>query len=192
MTRAGKAGKTEKAVKPAVKTMKAVNSRKSGKSEAQGADDRRLMAEAIALSVEGMRKGRGGPFGALVARDGKVVGRGCNEVLAGADPTAHAEITAIRAACRALGTFHLEGCILVTTCEPCPMCLGAAYWARIDRIVYANGRRDAAAIGFSDDFIYREFDRPPGRRSLPMTRAMRKEAMAAFREWRGKSHKTAY
>lgn len=163
-----------------------------GKGGAAAAEDRRLMAQAIALSLRGMRKGRGGPFGALVARDGKVLGRGCNEVLAANDPTAHAEITAIRAACKALGSFQLRGCVLVTTCEPCPMCLGAAYWARVDRIVYGSGRRDAAAVGFDDKFIYDELDLPPARRSLPMVRVMRKEALAAFREWRDKADKTRY
>jgi tRNA(Arg) A34 adenosine deaminase TadA len=150
------------------------------------------MAEAIDLSLRGMRRGRGGPFGALIVRDGEVIARGNNRVLATADPTAHAEITAIRADSRKLGLFHLEGCVLYTTCEPCPMCLGAAYWARLDRIVYANTREDAAAIGFSDAFIYAELDRAIPRRRLPMIRVMGPEALAAFDEWRLKSDKTLY
>jgi tRNA(Arg) A34 adenosine deaminase TadA len=154
--------------------------------------DRRFMAEAIGLSLKGMRGGKGGPFGALVVRKGEVIGRGHNRVLASADPTAHAEITAIRAACRRLGTFHLEGCVLYTTCEPCPMCLAAAYWARVDRVVYANTRRDAAAIGFSDAFIYEELERAVARRSMPMTRIMGSEARSAFDEWLSKADRTPY
>jgi tRNA(Arg) A34 adenosine deaminase TadA len=154
--------------------------------------DRRFMAEAIRLSHKGMRGGSGGPFGALVVRRGEVIGRGHNRVLESADPTAHAEITAIRAASRRLGAFHLEGCVLYTTCEPCPMCLAAAYWARIDRIVYANTRRDAAAIGFSDAFIYEELGRAVARRSLPMKRIMGAEARAAFDEWLSKDDRTPY
>lgn len=154
--------------------------------------DARWLAEAATLSLEGMRAGRGGPFGAVLVRAGAVVGRGCNRVLETRDPTAHAEITAIREACRALGAFDLAGCTLYTSCEPCPMCLGAAYWARVDRIVYANTRRDAAAIGFSDDFIYRELARPKAARKLPIRRLASPEAGAAFREWRDKADKTPY
>lgn len=139
-----------------------------------------------------MRAGKGGPFGALIVREGRLIAGGCNQVLSSGDPTAHAEITAIRAACRALGAFLLVGCDLYTTCEPCPMCLGAAYWARVDRIVYANSRRDAAAIGFSDALIYSELAKPRSGRRLPMIRIMRKEALGAFREWAGKPDKTPY
>lgn len=150
------------------------------------------MAAAIAHSLEGMRSGRGGPFGAIVARDGEIVGRGSNQVLAALDPTAHAEVVAIRDACRNLGSFQLDGCDLYTSCEPCPMCLGAAYWARVDRIIYANSRSDAAAIGFGDDFIYLEIARPRGKRKLPMARLMGKEAFAVFLEWRDKEGKIPY
>jgi guanine deaminase len=153
---------------------------------------RELMAEAIALSREGMAKGLGGPFGALVARGGEVIARGQNRVTSSADPTAHAEIEAIRAACRSLGCFSLAGCELYTSCEPCPMCLGAAYWARLDRIVYANTRKDAAAIGFDDAAIYAELARPRERRKLPMARLMAREALGAFREWREKPDRIDY
>lgn len=156
------------------------------------AEDARWLAEAARLSLEGMRAGRGGPFGAVVVRSGEVVGRGCNRVLESGDPTAHAEVVAIREACRTLGGFHLRDCVLYTTCEPCPMCLGAAYWARVDRIVFANTRRDAAAIGFSDDFIYRELARPRADRKLPIRRVASPEAKEAFREWRDKTDKTPY
>lgn len=155
-------------------------------------DKRALMAKAIALSLAGLAGGRGGPFGAIVARDGKVVGRGNNRVLADNDPTAHAEVVAIRAACGKLRTFHLDGCVLYTSCEPCPMCLAAAYWARVDAIVFANSRKDAAAIGFGDAYIYRELARPLGRRKLPMTRLMGKEAAGAFRAWASLAGKTHY
>ena len=166
---------------------------KKGSGEAKAAaEDRKWMARAIALSEKGMRSGQGGPFGALIVKDGKLIAGGCNQVLASGDPTAHAEITAIRAACRSLGSFLLAGCDLFTTCEPCPMCLGAAYWARVDRIVYANSRRDAAAIGFSDALIYSELARPLAGRRLPMVRIMRKEALPAFREWAVKADKTNY
>jgi tRNA(Arg) A34 adenosine deaminase TadA len=151
-----------------------------------------LMAEAVALSLAGMRSGRGGPFGAVVARDGTVIGKGNNGVIAACDPTAHAEVAAIRAACLALGRFELDGCVLYTSCEPCPMCLAAAYWARIDRIVYANTRKDAARIGFGDDFIYREISLPPSGRSLPMRRLSARKASEAFREWERKADKVHY
>lgn len=155
-------------------------------------EDRRFLAEAAALSLRGMRRGKGGPFGAIVVKGGKVIGRGCNEVTGTLDPTAHAEVNAIRAACRKLKAFSLEGCVLYTSCEPCPMCLGAAYWARLDRVVFANTRRDAEAIGFSDAFIYAELDRPISRRKLPMRRITDAAAAAAFREWREKPDKTPY
>lgn len=151
-----------------------------------------LMIEAIALSLEGMRAGRGGPFGAVIARKGEIIGRGSNRVLSTSDPTAHAEVVAIRDACKALGSFQLDGCVLYTSCEPCPMCLAAAYWARLDRIVFANTRRDAARIGFSDDFIYREIPLAPAKRSLPMKRLLGKRAWAVFEEWRRKPDKVPY
>ncbi|MGQ0662248.1 MAG: nucleoside deaminase [Pseudomonadota bacterium] len=155
-------------------------------------DDRELMRRAIALSAEHMRLGSGGPFGAVVAFDGAVVGEGWNQVTASNDPSAHAEIVAIRAACRRLGRFSLEGSVLYASCEPCPMCLGAIYWARIGRVCYANTGAQAAAIGFRDDFIYRELSLPPARRAIPMQRLLEGEARAVFEEWRAKSDKIPY
>ncbi len=153
---------------------------------------RNLMEATLKKALEGMRKGSGGPFGAIVAKDGKIIAQSHNEVLASNDPTAHAEIAAIRTACRKLGTFHLDGCELYTSCEPCPMCLGAAYWARIERIVYANTRKDAEAVGFGDSFIYRELAKPLTKRKLPMVPYMRKEALAAFKHWQAMSEKIHY
>lgn len=166
--------------------------KRAEKKAADRSADKRFLAEAAELSFRGMRRGRGGPFGALVVLDGKVVGKGWNKVLASGDPTAHAEVTAIRAACRALGAFHLEGAVLYTSCEPCPMCLGAAYWARIARIVFANTRSDAEAIGFSDAFIYKELARPASRRRLPLVRLADARAREAFAEWLAKPDKTLY
>jgi tRNA(Arg) A34 adenosine deaminase TadA len=151
-----------------------------------------LMSEAIALSRKGMRSGHGGPFGAVVARDGRILGKGNNRVLSTSDPTAHAEVVAIREACKAIGTFKLEGCVIYTSCEPCPMCLAAAYWAGVDRIVYANTRKDAAAIGFGDEFIYREIPLPAVERSVPMKRLSGKKALAVFKEWARKADKVHY
>ena len=151
-----------------------------------------LMEAAIALSFQGMRRGKGGPFGALVARGGRIIARGYNRVTSDCDPTAHAEITAIRKACRALGVFSLAGCELYSSCEPCPMCLAAAYWARLDRVIFGNTRRQASAIGFSDARIYRELGRKDGRPSLPLLRFMAKEASGAFAEWRGKADRVEY
>lgn len=151
-----------------------------------------FMARAAALAVEGMRAGEGGPFGAVVVRDGRIVGEGANRVVSSRDPTAHAEIVAIRAAARALGSFSLAGCELYTTCEPCPMCLGAIHWSRIERAWYANDREDAARIGFDDALLYREVALPLGERSLPLLRLRSPEAEAAFREWRDKPDKIPY
>ena len=150
------------------------------------------MRRAIALSVGMMRSDRGGPFGAVIARDGKVVAEGFNRVTSDNDPTAHAEVSAIRAACAALGTFSLAGCDIYTSCEPCPMCLAAIYWARIDRIFYANTREDAARIGFDDDHIYREIALSPECRTVPMTRMLADAAADAFREWEEKPDKVRY
>ena len=152
----------------------------------------KFMREAIRLSIQMMRRNHGGPFGAVVVRDGRIVGRGCNEVTSANDPTAHAEIVAIRAACRRLRTFQLEGCDLYTSCEPCPMCLSAIYWARLRRVFYANTREDAARIGFDDDFIYHEVALPVRRRKLVMKQLLREEALAAFTEWQRKPDKVPY
>ena len=151
-----------------------------------------FMREAIRLSLEGVRSGRGGPFGCVVVRDGKVVGRGSNQVTSTCDPTAHAEVVAIRDACRALGTFHLADCAIYASCEPCPMCLSAIYWARIPEAYFGNSRQDAAAIGFDDDFIYQQIPLPVGERQLSMKPLLGNEAAIAFSEWKGKTDKVAY
>jgi tRNA(Arg) A34 adenosine deaminase TadA len=150
------------------------------------------MRRAIALALENVRTARGGPFAALVAKHGSVIGEGANSVTATNDPTAHAEIVAIRAACRALGTFQLTDCELYTTCEPCPMCLGAIYWARPARVFYAGVAADAAEAGFDDAFIYEELRRPPESRRIPMTQLMREEALAIFAAWKRQPNKTPY
>jgi guanine deaminase len=150
-----------------------------------------FMREAIALSVENARAG-GGPFAALVVKDRQVIARGVNQVVAANDPTAHAEIVAIRAACRELGSFQLAGCEIYASCEPCPMCLGAIYWARPDRYYYANTRLDAAKIGFDDALIYREIAAPPEARTIPGLRLLPEEALEAFAEWARSENKTPY
>jgi len=152
----------------------------------------KFMREAIRLSIQMMRRGKGGPFGAVVVRNGKVVGRGSNQVTSTNDPTAHAEILAIRQACRRLKTFQLDDCDLYTSCEPCPMCLSAIYWARLSNVFYANTRQDAARIDFDDDFIYREVALPIGKRTLKMKQLLREEALAAFAEWQQKTDKILY
>ncbi len=150
------------------------------------------MQQAIRLAFEGMRNGEGGPFGAVVVRNGEIIGKGNNQVAASNDPTAHAEIVAIRDACRRLGHFQLDDCILYTSCEPCPMCLGAIYWARPKQIFFACTREDAAAIAFDDDFIYREMELPHEERRIPAVQILREEALAAFEEWRVKQDKVVY
>src|SRR5437762_8423656 len=151
-----------------------------------------FMREAIRLSIQMMRLGQGGPFGAVVVKGNKIVGRGCNQVTSANDPTAHAEIVAIRETCRRLKTFELDGCDLYTSCEPCPMCLSAIYWARIRSVFYGNTRKDAARIAFDDELIYREVALPLGRRQLRMKQLLRKEALKAFAEWERKSDKIPY
>jgi len=153
---------------------------------------KKFMREAIRLSIQMMRRNKGGPFGAIVVKANKIVGRGCNEVTSRNDPTAHAEIVAIRDACRRLKTFQLEDCDLYTSCEPCPMCLSAMYWARLRSVFYGNTRRDAAKIAFDDDFIYREVALPIRKRKLVMKQLLRDEALAAFVEWEKKSDKIRY
>ena len=151
-----------------------------------------FMREAIQLAEEGMHGGRGGPFGCVIVRGGEIIGRGNNRVTSLNDPTAHAEITAIRDACTRLGTFQLSDCELYTSCEPCPMCLAAIYWARIPVVYYANTRADAAAIGFDDDFIYQQIPLPPEKRGLAMKSLLREEALAGFRAWEAKPDKVRY
>ena len=150
------------------------------------------MRRAIELSLEMMRTGRGGPFGAVIVKDGKIVAEGYNRVTSANDPTAHAEIVAIRDACQALGTYDLTGCEIYTSCEPCPMCLGAIYWARLDRIYFANDRQDAARIGFRDDFLYNEIPLPLQQRAIPTQSLLQDEGRAAFEEWDRKPDKVQY
>lgn len=150
------------------------------------------MEKAIGVSLRAMRRDQGGPFGAVIVRKGKIVAIGNNQVTSTNDPTAHAEMVAIRAACKKLKTFQLDDCELYTSCEPCPMCLSAIYWARLKKIYFANTREDAAAIGFDDDFIYQEIPLPMKQRKIQMKQLMRKDAQAAFDEWKNKVDKVTY
>jgi len=151
-----------------------------------------FMRDAIAAALAGLRAGEGGPFGALVARGDEVLAVACNRVLARKDPTAHAEVEAIRAACAKLGSRSLEGCDLYATCEPCPMCLAASYWARLDRVFYACDRADAERAGFDDARVYRELSLPPAERSLPLLPFEREAGLATFRAWSEKPDRTLY
>lgn len=150
-----------------------------------------FMRQAIALAVENIKNG-GGPFGAVVVKDGQVVATGVNRVTANNDPTAHAEVSAIRAACTKLGTFDLSGCVIYSSCEPCPMCLGAIYWAHIDKVYYGANQLDAAAVDFDDSFIYRELELEPAKRRMPVENILRDEALAPFRAWTEKDDKIRY
>jgi len=154
--------------------------------------DNPFMARAIQLSIENVRTGRGGPFGAVVVKGDIVIAEGTNQVTSRNDPTAHAEVLAIREACKKLGVFDLQGCELYTSCEPCPMCLGAIYWARLSRVYFANADADASKIGFDDSLIYRELVQPHSQRKIPMIQIMRNEALVAFREWEDKPDKITY
>lgn len=156
------------------------------------AQQKEFMRRAIALSREKMNANEGGPFGAVIVKDDKIIGEGWNLVTSANDPTAHAEITAIRAACGVENDFSLAGCDIYTSCEPCPMCLAAIYWARIERIYYANTRKDAAAIGFDDDFLYREVSLPLEKRTKETRRLLSGEAWAVFEEWENKPDKIKY
>lgn len=154
--------------------------------------EKKFMEEAIRLAVENVKKGTGGPFGAVVVKDGKVVAASANTVTPDNDPTAHAEVNAIRQACRRLGSFQLAGCEIYCSCEPCPMCLGAIYWARPDKVYYACTKTDAAEAGFDDSFIYREIEMPEAERSIPFCNQREEDAGEEFRLWRTKEDKTAY
>jgi guanine deaminase len=154
--------------------------------------DNAFMARAIQLSLENVRSGRGGPFGAVVVKDGNVVAEAANQVTATNDPTAHAEVLAIRQACLKFACFELKGCDLYTSCEPCPMCLGAIYWARIDKVYFGNLAADAAKVGFDDSAIYAEITQPHADREIPMIQMMREEALAAFRAWEKHPGKILY
>jgi tRNA(Arg) A34 adenosine deaminase TadA len=150
------------------------------------------MARAIALSLENVRTGAGGPFAAVVVKDGEIIAEGANAVTTTNDPTAHAEVVAIREACRKLKSFDLSGCEIYTSCEPCPMCLGAIYWARPARVYFANSAADAAQAGFDDAFIYQEIGRPHPERAIPMIQLAQDGALAAFRVWQQKEDKIRY
>jgi tRNA(Arg) A34 adenosine deaminase TadA len=154
--------------------------------------DERFIQEAIRLAREGMNRNAGGPFGCVIVKDGQIISSGFNCVTSNHDPTAHAEVTAIREACKKLNSFQLSGCTLYTSCEPCPMCLGAIYWARPDRVVYAASRHDAALAGFDDDFIYREIPLPPSERKFSLHRHETAEAQKVFEEWNRKTDKIRY
>lgn len=160
--------------------------------DCQNKGEAHLMRHAIKLSHEKMLEGFGGPFGAVITKDGKVIAEGFNQVTSGKDPTAHAEVTAIREACKVLDTFDLSGCEIYTSCEPCPMCLSAIYWARLDTIYYANSREDAADIGFDDEMLYNEIPKPIAERSIPTHRLLEEEAIKPFDHWRLKEDKVHY
>lgn len=155
-------------------------------------DQNKFMQEAIRLSIENVTSGKGGPFGAVIVKDGVIIARGANEVTSSADPTAHAEVVAIRNACKALGTFQLDGCEIYTSCEPCPMCLGAIYWARPDKMYFANTKKDAADINFDDQFIYEEMELPYQDRKLKTEQMMHEEALEAFKIWSESINKIEY
>lgn len=155
-------------------------------------DHRTLLEKAVELSHEGIRRNAGGPFGALVARDGEIVAEGWNCVTSIADPTAHAEIVAIRAACKSLGHHDLSGCVLYSSCEPCPMCLAASYWSRVDRIYYANTREDAARIGFDDQFFYEELARDSDDRSVACVHVPLDSAFAPMQAWLENDERSPY
>jgi tRNA(Arg) A34 adenosine deaminase TadA len=154
--------------------------------------ERAFMEEAIRLSRQGMENNEGGPFGCVIVKDGKIIGRGNNRVTSTQDPTAHAEVVAIRDACSSLNHFQLEGCEIYTSCEPCPMCLGAIYWARPARVYFACSRADAADAGFDDSFIYDEIGREVSRRRIPMEQYLQDEGNGVFQQWKAKPDKTAY
>jgi len=152
----------------------------------------KFMRIAIELAEDNVKRGIGGPFGAVIVKDGMIVARSANRVVSTNDPTAHAEVSVIRLACQELETYNLAGCEIYTSCEPCPMCLGAIYWARIDKIYYANTKADAAAIGFDDHFIYDELENPMDKRKLPFVQLLRDEALTAFKLWETTEHREHY
>jgi guanine deaminase len=151
-----------------------------------------FMARAIDLAIQNVHTGKGGPFGAVIVRGNEILAEASNSVTASNDPTAHAEVNAIRLACQHAGAFELRGCDIYTSCEPCPMCLGAIYWTRLEHIYYASSADDAAASGFDDEFIYRELSKEPGERRIPMVQVMRQKALAAFEAWRAFEGRVEY
>ncbi len=154
--------------------------------------EKEFITEAIRLSISNVEDNKGGPFGAVVVKDGKIIARGTNCVTAHNDPTAHAEVVAIREACKVLNSFQLTGCQIYSSCEPCPMCLAAIYWARPDKLFYANSKEDAAAINFDDMFIYQEMAKPITKRMLFTQQINREEAIVAFEKWRNSNNKIVY
>lgn len=155
-------------------------------------EDKIFMRRAIELARDGMENGAGGPFGAVVVKNGKIVGEGCNRVTSTNDPTAHAEVVAIRAACQNLNNFQLDGCTIYTSCEPCPMCLGAIYWARLAKMFFACTREDAARVGFDDQMIYEEIERPIENRRIKSINFLREAGLTVFENWANKIDKTEY
>lgn len=155
-------------------------------------DHKHWMEIAITEATENVAQGAGGPFGAIVVKDGHVIGKGRNSVTALNDPTAHAEVQAIREACRHLNDFELKGCVIYTSCEPCPMCLGAIYWSRPDAVYYAGKKEDAAAIGFDDQFIYEQIAKPKKDRSIPMIQIQTQDHLRPFHTWRASNDKIEY
>ena len=155
-------------------------------------DKEQFMQEAVKVALKGVLGNEGGPFGCVIVKDGEIIGRGNNKVTSTNDPTAHAEIVAIKEACEHLGSFQLEGCEVYTSCEPCPMCLGAIYWARPDRVYYGSNQADAANIGFDDEFIYKEIPLPYNERSIPFEQLARDKALEPFKEWAKKEDKIEY
>ena len=154
--------------------------------------NKEFMSEAVKAALKGMANNEGGPFGCIIVKNGEIVGRGNNKVTSTNDPTAHAEITAIRDACKRLNDFQLEDCIIYTSCEPCPMCLGAIYWARPKKVYYGSNQQDAADIGFDDEFIYKEIPLPYEKRSIPFEQCARDIALEPFQKWSEKEDKVAY
>lgn len=154
--------------------------------------DPKFMQAAIALSFEGMRSQKGGPYGAVVVKDGEIIGRGVNQVTSTHNPTAHAEMLAIQEACQAVQSWNLQGCELYTSCEPCPMCMAAIYWARLDKVYYANSKEDAAHFGFNSLSIYKELALPLDKRRLPIVQMMQAQAVTAFQEWDKQTEKAEY
>lgn len=154
--------------------------------------EQQFLERAIELSREGMRSGKGGPFGCVIVKEGKIIGEGCNQVATTNDPTAHAEVVAIRNACKTLSSFQLTDCDVYASCEPCPMCLGAIYWARPRRVIYANTKSDAAAIHFDDQFIYDEIEKPDDERTIEFVHHPHQKALDVFEEWKGMENKIEY
>lgn len=152
----------------------------------------KFMNDAIQLAIDGMNANEGGPFGCVIVKDGKIIGKGNNKVTSTNDPTGHAEVIAIRNACKHLNSFQLEGCVLYTSCEPCPMCLGAIYWARPDKVYFGCNKNDAAMIDFDDAFIYKEIELDFEKRSIPFQQVSQKKALEVFKKWSAKEDKTAY